>query len=93
MPEWTVLTIPGFSICLIILDISQYTPDIKYARTLNLLPYSYNNIVTNVVLLEFLSAQFVYPGAPQLTILSFLTQVRITKDNVLNLAFLNENNS
>ena len=34
--------------------------------------YSYNNIilVTNVMILELLSAWFVHPGAPQLTILS-----------------------
>ena len=34
--------------------------------------YGYNNIiiiiVTNVIILEFLSAQFGYPGARQLTI-------------------------
>ena len=38
-----------------------------YARVLNMLQYSYNNIiiiinVTNVIMLEFLSAQFVYSG-------------------------------
>ena len=44
-----------------------------------MLGYSYNNviiIITNVVLLEFLFARFVHPGALQLTILSFLTKVR-----------------
>ena len=30
-------------------------------------------IVTNVIILEFLSAQFVHPGAPELTILYFFT--------------------
>ena len=37
-----------------------------YARVLNISRYSYNNIiiiVTNDILLEFLSAQFVHPGA------------------------------
>ena len=31
--------------------------------------HSYNNIiiVTNVIILEFLSAGFIHPGAPQLT--------------------------
>ena len=41
--------------------------------------YSCNNIiniVNNVIMLEFLSARFVYPGGQQLTILSFLTRVR-----------------
>ena len=35
--------------------------------------YSYNNIIiaTNVIVLKFLSTQFVYVCAPQLTILSF----------------------
>ena len=35
--------------------------------------YSYNNIivVANVIILQFLSSRFVYPGAPQLTILYF----------------------
>ena len=67
---------PAFSICFIILDIVEdfeYISDIKYTRVLNMLQYSYNSItfiiVTNVIILEFLSAQFVYPDA--LTILSF----------------------
>ena len=37
--------------------------------------YSYNNIiiiVSNVIILEFLSAQFVHAGTRQLNILSFL---------------------
>ena len=33
-------------------------------------------IVTNIIILEFLYAQFVQPDAPQLTILSFLIRVR-----------------
>ena len=66
----------AFSICFIILDIVEdfeYVSDIKYTRVLNMLQYSYNSItfiiVTNVIILEFLSAQFVHPDA--LTILSF----------------------
>ena len=37
-----------------------------------ILLYSYINIiiVTNVIILEFLSARFVHPGVPKLTILS-----------------------
>ena len=76
MPE-TVQTMPGFSKCLIILNIWQsfhYASGIKYARVLNMLWYSYNNIiiiVDNVILLELLSALFVHAGAPQLTILWF----------------------
>ena len=68
---------PGFPICLIILDIWQdfdYTSGIKYVRVLNMLRYSYDNIiviVTNVVILEFFSAPFVHPGILQLTILYF----------------------
>ena len=68
---------PGFPICLIILDIWQdfdYTSGIKYVRVLNMLRYSYDNIiviVTNVVILEFFSAPFVHPGILQLTISYF----------------------
>ena len=49
------------------------------ARVLNTPRYSYNNIifiiVTNIIVLEFLSAQFVHPGALLLFYL-FLTWVR-----------------
>ena len=43
---------------------------------------SYKNIVivTNIAILEFLSARFLHPGIPQLTILSFLTRVRRYKN-------------
>ena len=37
-----------------------------YVRVFNMPLYSYNNIiiiVTNVIILEFLSAQFVHPGS------------------------------
>ena len=66
LPECTVLTMPGFSICLIILDIwqgFQYASGIRYASVLNMLRYSYNNIiiVTNVIIIEFLSTRFVHP--------------------------------
>ena len=67
----------GFLICLIILEIWQgfeYVSGIKFASVLNMSRNSYNNIiiiVTNVNILEFLSAWFVHPGAPQLTILYF----------------------
>ena len=66
---------PGFS--KLILEIWQgyeNVSGIKRAIVLNMLRYSYNNIiviVTNVATLEFLSAWFVYLGALQLTILSF----------------------
>ena len=59
-----------------------------------MLQYSYGNIiVANIIILEFLSARFVHPGALQLTILSFFNMsyedVRITKANKhLNLTFL-----
>ena len=71
-----------FSICLTILDIwqgFQYAAGIKYARVLKNLPSSYNNIINgaiNVIMLEFLYAWFVDPGAPQPTILYFSTRVR-----------------
>ena len=49
----------GFSICLSILDTWQgFEYALVYARVLNMLHYSYNNIiiiVTNVITLEFLS--------------------------------------
>ena len=68
---------PGFSVCLIIRDIwpgFEYTSDIKYARVLNMLQYSYNNfiIIVTVILLEYFSAQFVHPGTLQLTHIFFL---------------------
>ena len=52
----------------------EHASGTKYARVLNILGYSYNNIiilVTNIIILEFLSARFTHPGAPQQTILSF----------------------
>ena len=75
---------PEFSICFIILDIWQSFEcalGIKYARVMNTLQYNYNNIniFVTVIILEFLFALFVHPGAPQLTILSFLTHVRTQK--------------
>ena len=45
---------------------------------LNMPQYSYNTviiIVTNIIILEFLSARFVHPGAPYLPN-SFLIKVR-----------------
>ena len=52
--------------------------EIEYTRVLNMLQYSYNNmiiIITNVIILDFLFYRFVHPGARQLTILYFLIQV------------------
>ena len=51
-----------------IVDICQsfeYASDIKYVRVLNMPRYSYSNIiiVANIIILEFLSARFVRPGA------------------------------
>ena len=72
MSELAVLNMPGFSMKLIILEN-------KCARVLNISRYSYNNpiiVVANVIILKFLSARFVDPGAPQLTILFLLTRVR-----------------
>ena len=75
---------PWFPLYLNILDIWQgcdYVLGIKYAKVLNMLWYSSCSniiiIVTNVIIVEFLSALFVDPGCPQLTILSFLIKVRI----------------
>ena len=68
MPENNVLTISRFSICIIILYIWQsfkYASGIKYPRVLNVLWYSYNNIIiilSNAITLEFLSAWFIHPG-------------------------------
>ena len=44
--------------------------DIKYTSVLNILGYSYNNIINiaNVIILEFLFARFVHPSYLQLTI-------------------------
>ena len=52
--------------------------DLEYTRVLNMLQYSYNNmiiIITNVIILDFLFYRFVHPGARQLTILYFLIRV------------------
>ena len=68
---------PRFPICLNILYTLQgfeYASGIKYARLLNMPPYSYNDIIIiaiNAIIIEFWSAQFVHPGIQQLTILSF----------------------
>ena len=79
--DWILLNVPKYAWkCLNKLfwlcQCSRYASGIKSARVLNMLLYSYNNIiiVINVVILEFLSAQFIYLGAPQLTILSFLNK-------------------
>ena len=57
------LNMPGFAICLIILDFwlgFGCASDIKYARVLNMPGYSYNIIiiVTNIIILEFFFARF-----------------------------------
>ena len=63
---------PWYSVCLIILDTwkgFEYGSDIKYAKVMS--RYNYNSIitiVTNVIMLVFLSARFVHPSAPQLSI-------------------------
>ena len=54
MLEETVPFMVGFSVCLIILYIWQgfeYASAIKYARILNIPQYSYNNIITVIVML------------------------------------------
>ena len=85
VPEYVlkclVLTMPGFAICLIILDICQvfeYVSGIKHGRVLNMPRFSYNKfiIVTSITVLWFLTTRFVHLGTSQLTILSFLTWVR-----------------
>ena len=61
----------GFSICPIVLDNWQgfeYASGITFPRVLNMLRHSSNDIIiiiaTDVMILELLSTQFVYPGAP-----------------------------
>ena len=52
----------------------EYVAGLKYARVLNMRWYCHNNIiifVNNVIILDFKSAGFVHPSAPQLTNLSF----------------------
>ena len=69
---------PGFSMCLIILDIWQgfeCFSGVIYKKVLNMLWDSYNNItiiMTNVIILDFLFDRFVHLGTPQLNILYFL---------------------
>ena len=69
----------------------------KYAGVLNILRYICSKIiiVTNFVILEFLSVRFVDAGPPELTILIFqhvLEDVMIMKANKhLNMNSLNEN--
>ena len=43
------------------------------------------------IILELLSARFVRPGGPQLTVLSFFNTSQNMKIKLLNLTFLNEN--
>ena len=92
MPEKTVSTMPGsqYASLFYISDWQdfEYASSIKYVRVLSMLWFSYNNIiiiVTNIrITLEFLSARFVHPGAPQLTISSFSNtsyNIRIIKAN------------
>ena len=59
-----------------------------YARVLKMLQYSYNNIiiVTNVIILELVSAQCVHPGA-LLSFYLFLTQVRTASKLLINYSF------
>ena len=93
-----LMTMPAFSICLIILDIwqgFQHVAVIKYSRVLNVLQYGYNTIIVanNVIILEFLPAWFVHPFALQPTILSFLNKSsdrRLTKANKVLIDFFNE---
>ena len=52
--------------------------------------YSCNNIITKVIILEFLSARFVHPSNLQLTILSFFNtsqNIRITRPAKANKYF------
>ena len=69
---------PRFSILLMSFDIWQgfeYASNIEYAIVLDMLWYSYNNIIIEtVIILEFLSVQFVHSAAPQLTILPFFNK-------------------
>ena len=58
--------------------------DTFHAVVLNMQRYICNNIIiivanVNFIILEFLSARFVHPGAPQLNSLSFFKKARITK--------------
>ena len=85
-PLATSVTIPMFSIWLIILDIwrgFEYASAIKNAEVLNKLRYSYSNIiiVTNIGILELSSVRFLHPGAPQITVPAFLTWVRRYKNS------------
>ena len=71
---------PGLSVCLIILDIWEGFECASGIRYAGVLKYSYNNIIIILTdVLEFLSTQFVHPSALQLTILSFLTRVRLSE--------------
>ena len=69
MPDhgWMLLNVPEHA----------WTNCSDYASVLNMPRHSYNNInhVTNVTILEFLSSQFVHPGA-LLPFYLFLTRVR-----------------
>ena len=64
------VTMPVFSIWLIILDIwrgFEYASAIKNAEVLNMLRYSYNNIiiVINTVILELSSVRFLHQALPK----------------------------
>ena len=72
MPQYALMSLNMPEHGWILLNILQYAwqcvNELFYARILNMLRHSYDNIiiiiVTNVIILEFLSARFVHPGAP-----------------------------
>ena len=79
---------PRFSICLIIIDIwhdLEYALGITYGEVLNMVGYCHNNIniVSNIVILEFLCARFIYIQASSATnhFFLFLKRARRYKNN------------
>ena len=82
MPEYALMSLNMLECSYILLNVPEYAwkcmNKLFYVRVLNMLQYGYYNtiiIVTNVIILEFLSARFVHPGA-LLPFYHFLKQVR-----------------
>ena len=65
MPEYALMSLSMPEYGYILLNVSEYAGIncSDYARVLNMPRYSYNIIIVTNVTLEFLSAQFVHPGA------------------------------
>ena len=82
IPEYALMSLNMLEYSCILLNVPEYAwkcmNKLFYVRAINMPQYGYYNtiiIVMNVIILEFLSARFVHPGA-LLPFYHFLKQVR-----------------